>query len=182
MQMCLSGQPWLDTLLARGQRGAMSVECCVTATSGAADQSTTPISIKKRIVLHIVDHPSVHDAVPSIGERPLAHLPTVRCNSWLHSKCCQLLGHCGCGLAVCDCHFLPVLELCYILPILCPGLPYTTSEAQVLEFFAGYNVNEVAFVYEPDGRPSGLVSGLLLARTAQLQHLESCWSDQGASC
>jgi hypothetical protein len=27
----------------------------------------------------------------------------------------------------------------------------------VLDFFAGYNVNEVAFVYEPDGRPSGLV-------------------------
>jgi hypothetical protein len=35
--------------------------------------------------------------------------------------------------------------------------PYTTSEQQVLDFFAGYNVNEVAFVYEPDGRPSGLV-------------------------
>jgi len=30
----------------------------------------------------------------------------------------------------------------------------------VLEFFAGYNVNEIAFVYEPDGRPSGLVSDL----------------------
>lgn len=37
--------------------------------------------------------------------------------------------------------------------------PYTTSEQQVLDFFAGYNVNEVAFVYEPDGRPSGLVGG-----------------------
>ena len=38
------------------------------------------------------------------------------------------------------------------------GLPYTTSTPQVEEFFAGYIVKSVAFVYEPDGRPSGLVS------------------------
>jgi hypothetical protein len=38
------------------------------------------------------------------------------------------------------------------------GLPYTASSHQIYDFFAGFNVNEVAFVYEPDGRPSGLVS------------------------
>jgi hypothetical protein len=37
------------------------------------------------------------------------------------------------------------------------GLPYTTAEQQLLEFFKGYNVKNIAFVYEPDGRPSGLV-------------------------
>jgi hypothetical protein len=39
------------------------------------------------------------------------------------------------------------------------GLPYITTEQQILEFFQGFNVSSVAFVYEPDGRPSGLVSG-----------------------
>ena len=38
------------------------------------------------------------------------------------------------------------------------GLPYTTVEQQLLDFFKGYNVLKIAFVYEPDGRPSGLVS------------------------
>eukprot|EP00878_Enallax_costatus_P011916 GHUV01012440.1.p1 GENE.GHUV01012440.1~~GHUV01012440.1.p1 ORF type:complete len:351 (+),score=95.24 GHUV01012440.1:408-1460(+) len=51
------------------------------------------------------------------------------------------------------------------------GLPYTTSEAQVLEFFAGYNVNEVAFVYEPDGRPSGLAFAEFATREEALQAL-----------
>lgn len=36
------------------------------------------------------------------------------------------------------------------------GLPYSTTEQQILDFFAGYEVQRVAFVYEPDGRPSGL--------------------------
>jgi len=36
-------------------------------------------------------------------------------------------------------------------------LPYSTSEAEILEFFSNYSVTEIAFVYEPDGRPSGLV-------------------------
>lgn len=57
--------------------------------------------------------------------------------------------------------------------------PYTTSEQQVLEFFSGYNVQEVAFVYEPDGRPSGLVccgkraelsAQLVKLVLAQMQH------------
>jgi hypothetical protein len=38
------------------------------------------------------------------------------------------------------------------------GLPYNTSEQQIYEFFEGFKVGKVAFVYEPDGRPSGLVS------------------------
>jgi hypothetical protein len=37
------------------------------------------------------------------------------------------------------------------------GLPYTASEQQIYEFFQGFTVTSVAFVYEPDGRPSGLV-------------------------
>ena len=37
-------------------------------------------------------------------------------------------------------------------------MPYSATEDQVREFFAGYEVNAVHFVYEPDGRPSGLVS------------------------
>lgn len=41
----------------------------------------------------------------------------------------------------------------------CCRLPYSTSEKDIVEFFAEYPVSEVAFVYEPDGRPSGLVSG-----------------------
>jgi hypothetical protein len=41
------------------------------------------------------------------------------------------------------------------------GLPYTTVEQQLLDFFKGYSVKKIAFVYEPDGRPSGLVSARL---------------------
>lgn len=51
------------------------------------------------------------------------------------------------------------------------GLPYTTSEQQVLDFFAGYNVQEVAFVYEPDGRPSGLAFAEFATREEALQAL-----------
>lgn len=40
------------------------------------------------------------------------------------------------------------------------GLPYSTTEDDIRTFFAAYNVKEVAFVKEPDGRPSGLVSQL----------------------
>lgn len=39
-----------------------------------------------------------------------------------------------------------------------PCRPYSTSDKDIIEFFSEYNVIEVAFVYEPDGRPSGLVS------------------------
>lgn len=42
------------------------------------------------------------------------------------------------------------------------GLPYTTSEEQIRKFFEGFAVKTVAFVYEPDGRPSGLVSHALI--------------------
>lgn len=38
------------------------------------------------------------------------------------------------------------------------GLPYTTVEKQILDFFQGYSVKQISFVYDPDGRPSGLVS------------------------
>lgn len=38
------------------------------------------------------------------------------------------------------------------------GLPYTTVEQQITDFFDGYAVKQVSFVYDPDGRPSGLVS------------------------
>jgi hypothetical protein len=43
------------------------------------------------------------------------------------------------------------------------GLPYTTTDAQIAEFFEGYSMKQVSFVYDPDGRPSGLVR----ARSAQ---------------
>lgn len=36
------------------------------------------------------------------------------------------------------------------------GLPYSTSDEQVAKFFEGFKIKRVAFVYEPDGRPSGL--------------------------
>jgi hypothetical protein len=44
------------------------------------------------------------------------------------------------------------------------GLPYTTVEQQLLDFFKGFNVKKIAFVYEPDGRPSGLVSDISITR------------------
>ena len=37
------------------------------------------------------------------------------------------------------------------------GLPFNTSQEQVHEFFSGFAVKSIAFVGEPDGRPSGLV-------------------------
>ena len=49
------------------------------------------------------------------------------------------------------------------------GLPYTASSHQIYQFFAGFNLNEVAFVYEPDGRPSGLVSRRRLLLLGQLR-------------
>ncbi len=38
------------------------------------------------------------------------------------------------------------------------GLPYAATESQIREFFAGYVIKALHFVFEPDGRPSGLVS------------------------
>lgn len=43
-------------------------------------------------------------------------------------------------------------------PCECAGLPYSTSEREIRDFFAGYEVKGIRFVFEPDGRPSGLVS------------------------
>mmetsp|Transcript_28108 Transcript_28108/g.75907 ORF Transcript_28108/g.75907 Transcript_28108/m.75907 type:complete len:391 (+) Transcript_28108:35-1207(+) len=36
------------------------------------------------------------------------------------------------------------------------GLPYNTSQEQILDFFSGFAVKNISFVGEPDGRPSGL--------------------------
>ncbi|KAL6763408.1 hypothetical protein V8C86DRAFT_3012807 [Haematococcus lacustris] len=36
------------------------------------------------------------------------------------------------------------------------GLPYSATEAQILDFFKEFRVVRIAFVGEPDGRPSGL--------------------------
>eukprot|EP00210_Caulerpa_lentillifera_P008003 g7642.t1 len=36
------------------------------------------------------------------------------------------------------------------------GLPYSTTEQEIYDFFTGYEVRKVAFVLESDGRPSGL--------------------------
>lgn len=36
------------------------------------------------------------------------------------------------------------------------GLPYNTTEEAIRKFFAGFQIEEINFVYEPDGRPSGL--------------------------
>ena len=43
------------------------------------------------------------------------------------------------------------------------GLPYSTTDQQVRDFFLGQNIKDVKFVFEPDGRPSGLVRFILLA-------------------
>lgn len=40
----------------------------------------------------------------------------------------------------------------------CAGLPYATTEQAIREFFSDLELASVRFVYEPDGRPSGLVS------------------------
>lgn len=37
------------------------------------------------------------------------------------------------------------------------GLPYATTEQAIRDFFSEFAVVSVRFVYEPDGRPSGLV-------------------------
>lgn len=37
------------------------------------------------------------------------------------------------------------------------GLPYSTTEQEIYDFFTGYEIRKVAFVLESDGRPSGLV-------------------------
>lgn len=49
------------------------------------------------------------------------------------------------------------------------GLPYTTTEAEVRAFFDGFNVSNVQFVYEPDGRPSGLAFAEFPTREEALQ-------------
>lgn len=36
------------------------------------------------------------------------------------------------------------------------GLPYSTTEQEIYDFFSGYEIRKVAFVLESDGRPSGL--------------------------
>ena len=37
------------------------------------------------------------------------------------------------------------------------GLPYSTTEQEIYDFFSEYEIRKVAFVLESDGRPSGLV-------------------------
>lgn len=51
------------------------------------------------------------------------------------------------------------------------GLPYSTSEKDIIDFFEGYPVSEVAFVYEPDGRPSGLAFAEFATREDALKAL-----------
>ena len=41
------------------------------------------------------------------------------------------------------------------------GLPYSTTKEQSFDFFKEYALLDVGFVYEPDGRASGLVSSYL---------------------
>lgn len=36
------------------------------------------------------------------------------------------------------------------------GLPYSTTRQEILDFFTGYQLRKVEFVFDPDGRPSGL--------------------------
>eukprot|EP00983_Pelagomonas_calceolata_P031773 997062-Pelagomonas_calceolata.AAC.2 len=53
-----------------------------------------------------------------------------------------------------------------------PGLPYNTSQEQILDFFSGFAVKNISFVGEPDGRPSGLVrEKLILCALASLKSL-----------
>ncbi|KIZ06356.1 hypothetical protein MNEG_1601 [Monoraphidium neglectum] len=45
----------------------------------------------------------------------------------------------------------------------------SVGEAQIRDFFTGYTLKEVAFVYEPDGRPSGLAFAEFASRDEALQ-------------
>jgi hypothetical protein len=55
------------------------------------------------------------------------------------------------------------------------GLPYSTSENDIHNFFSGFQLTDVAFVYEPDGRPSGLVSGTYTIVTELLGRSMPAW-------
>ena len=56
------------------------------------------------------------------------------------------------GIAACE---LEAEEESAVLKL--KGLPYATTIEEIYAFFAGFKVASVAFVLEPDGRPSGLV-------------------------
>lgn len=52
---------------------------------------------------------------------------------------------------------LGVLATLVATVVCCCRLPYSCTEQDIKNFFAGFDVNKVAWVSEPDGRPSGLV-------------------------
>lgn len=51
------------------------------------------------------------------------------------------------------------------------GLPYSATEEQIREFFRDFSVTRVAFVYEPDGRPSGLAFAEFATKEDAIQAL-----------
>ncbi|GLC42385.1 hypothetical protein PLESTB_000652500 [Pleodorina starrii] len=51
------------------------------------------------------------------------------------------------------------------------GLPYSASEDDIRQFFAPYELKSVSFVYEPDGRPSGLAFAEFVSKEEALKAL-----------
>ncbi|KAG2452074.1 hypothetical protein HYH02_003110 [Chlamydomonas schloesseri] len=51
------------------------------------------------------------------------------------------------------------------------GLPYTATEDDIRNFFAPYDLKGISFVYEPDGRPSGLAFAEFVSKEEALKAL-----------
>ncbi|EFJ47748.1 hypothetical protein VOLCADRAFT_117772 [Volvox carteri f. nagariensis] len=51
------------------------------------------------------------------------------------------------------------------------GLPYSATENDIRQFFAPYELKGVSFVYEPDGRPSGLAFAEFVSKEEALKAL-----------
>ncbi|KXZ50577.1 hypothetical protein GPECTOR_16g752 [Gonium pectorale] len=51
------------------------------------------------------------------------------------------------------------------------GLPYSATEDDIRQFFAPYELKGVSFVYEPDGRPSGLAFAEFVSKEEALKAL-----------
>ncbi|KAG2488109.1 hypothetical protein HYH03_013258 [Edaphochlamys debaryana] len=51
------------------------------------------------------------------------------------------------------------------------GLPYSATEEDIRQFFAPYELKTVSFVYEPDGRPSGLAFAEFVSKEEALKAL-----------
>ncbi|GFR41617.1 hypothetical protein Agub_g2342 [Astrephomene gubernaculifera] len=63
----------------------------------------------------------------------------------------------------------PTVESSAILKL--KGLPYSATEEDIRQFFAPYELKGVSFVYEPDGRPSGLAFAEFVSKEEALKAL-----------